>query len=131
MSKNRPFSLAARLTSFVHAGRGLKFVLQNEHNAWIHAFLTVVVIFLAIVLRISAREWCLLILAMSLVWITETLNTAIEHLTDLVSPDHHPLAGKVKDIAAGAVLLAAIAALLIGATIFIPHLQMSLLPRRG
>jgi len=122
MSKNRPFSLASRLASFIHAGRGLKFVLQNEHNAWIHAILTVVVIVLAIVLKISATEWCFLILAMSVVWITETLNTAIERLTDLVSPEHHPLAGKVKDIAAGAVLLAAIAAVIIGAIIFIPHL---------
>jgi len=129
MSKNRSFSLGARLMSFVHAGRGLKFVLQDEHNAWIHAFLTVVVIVLGSVLKISAMEWCLLILAMALVWITETINTALEHLTDLVSPEHHPLAGKVKDIAAGAVLLAAIAAVFVGILIFIPHLQTTLLAR--
>jgi diacylglycerol kinase (ATP) len=77
---------------------------------------------LALYLHVSPLEWCMLILATALVWVAEGLNTALERLTDLASPGYHPLAGKAKDIAAAAVLIAGIAALAIGALIFIPKL---------
>jgi diacylglycerol kinase (ATP) len=67
-------------------------------------------------------EWCWMTLAIIGVWLAEALNTAIEFLTDLVSPEFHPLAGKAKDVAAGAVLIAAIGAVVIGMFVFGPHL---------
>ena len=70
---------------------------------------------------ISALEWCAAVLALSLIWAAEGMNTALERLTDLVSPDFHPLAGMAKDIAAGAVLLAAIGAVVVGVIIFGPR----------
>ena len=72
-------------------------------------------------MRISRYEWCLLILCMMSVWTAEAFNTALECLTDLASPEQHPLAGRVKDVAAGAVLIAAVAAAIVGAIVFIPH----------
>ena len=73
-------------------------------------------------LSLSALEWCAILLALGLVWAAEGLNTALERLTDLVSPGFHPLAGKAKDLAAGAVLLASIAAFLTGLVVFLTHL---------
>jgi diacylglycerol kinase (ATP) len=71
---------------------------------------------------ISALEWCAAVLALSLIWAAEGMNTALERLTDLVSPGFHPLAGMAKDIAAGAVLLASIGAAVVGVIIFGPRL---------
>ena len=73
-------------------------------------------------LRLSALEWCAIVLALALVWAAEGLNTALERLTDLVSPGFHPLAGKAKDLAAGAVLLASVASFLTGLIVFLSHL---------
>ena len=80
------------------------------------------VIGLGVYCRITRLEWALLALAVAGVWTAELLNTAIEALTDLVSPAWHPLAGKAKDVAAGAVLLAALGALVVGALVFGPYL---------
>jgi diacylglycerol kinase (ATP) len=71
---------------------------------------------------LSPLEWCAILLALGLVWAAEGMNTALERLTDLVSPGFHPLAGKAKDIAAGAVLLASVAAFLTGLVVFLTHL---------
>jgi diacylglycerol kinase (ATP) len=87
----------------------------------------VVVIGLGFYFNINRTEWALVALAVGTVWSAELANTAIEALTDLVSPEYHPLAGKAKDVAAGAVLLAAFAALVVGALIFAPRLW-ALLP---
>ena len=87
-----------------------------------HALATVVAIGLGFYCQLSRLEWALIALAVAGVWTAELMNTAIEALTDLASPDFHPLAGKAKDVAAGAVLLAAIGALVVGALVFIPHL---------
>jgi diacylglycerol kinase (ATP) len=86
-----------------------------------HAFATVVVIGLGFYFDITRTEWALVALAVGTVWTAELMNTAVEALTDLVSPEYHPLAGKAKDVAAGAVLLAALAALVVGALIFAPQ----------
>ena len=114
MTRNKSLSPASRASSFVHAGRGLK--------AMIHVVAAVAVGVLAWTFKVSSAEWCFLILGMMAVGITEALNTAIECLTDLVSPEFHPLAGKVKDISAGAVLIAAIGTAVVGAVIFVPKL---------
>lgn len=113
--------LSARLRSFGHAFRGIVILLQTQHNARIHAVATVLVLAAGALIGISPLEWALIALAVVCVWATEALNTAVEFLVDLVSPEVHPLAGKAKDVAAGAVLVAAIGALIVGILVFGPH----------
>ncbi len=113
--------LSSRLRSFGHAFRGLKILLQTQQNARIHAAATVLVLAAGALLRISLAEWALIALAVAGVWATEALNTSIEFLVDLTSPDLHPLAAKAKDVAAGAVLVAAIGSLIVGVLVFGPH----------
>ena len=118
--------LSARLRSFGHAIRGLKVLLQTQHNAGIHAVATVLVVAAGALFEISPAEWALIALAVVCVWATEALNTSIEFLVDLVSPDLHPLAAKAKDVAAGAVLAAAIGSLVVGVLVFGPHVLKAL-----
>ena len=113
--------LSARVRSFGHAFRGLKVLLQTQHNARIHALATVLVVAAGALLRLSPAEWALIVLAIVCVWATEALNTAIEFLVDLASPELHPLAAKAKDVAAGAVLVAAIGSVIVGVLVFGPH----------
>jgi diacylglycerol kinase (ATP) len=120
--KENSFSIKARLKSFSYAFQGLKTFFQTQHNAWIHTFASILVVILGYLLKLNYLEWCWISLAITLVFITEMLNTAIEFLTDLVSPEYHPLAKKTKDVAAGAVLIVASFALTIGLFIFIPKL---------
>lgn len=96
-------------------------MLASQHNAWVHAFATVVVTALGFYFTLAKSEWCWIVLAIVAVWTAEALNTAFEILTDVASPDFHPLAGKAKDVAAGAVLISAIGAVIIGLIIFGPH----------
>lgn len=120
MNNNKPFNFHSRIKSFGFAIEGIITFFKTQHNAWIHALAAVAVVALAFAFDVSVSEWCLLIVAIALVIITEMLNTAVEFLTDLVSPNHHPLAKKVKDVAAGAVLFAALAAVVIGVIVFAP-----------
>jgi diacylglycerol kinase len=85
-------------------------------------FATVVVTGAGFIFHLSAGKWLALVIAIAMVWITEAVNTAIEFLVDLISPEFNPLAGHIKDIAAAAVLLSALAAIIIGCIIFIPEL---------
>ena len=110
-----------RVASFDHAGRGVWSALRSEVHLRLHAVATVVVIGLGFYSGLSRLEWALVALAVAGVWAAELMNTAIEALTDLASPAYHPLAGKAKDVAAGAVLLAALGALVVGALVFVPH----------
>ena len=114
--------LTGRLRSFGHAFRGLKILVQTQQNARIHAAATILVIAAGALLRISSTEWALIAIAILCVWAAEALNTAIEFVVDLVSPDRHALAAKAKDVAAGAVLVAAIGAAVVGAIVFGPHI---------
>jgi diacylglycerol kinase len=121
MYKNsKPFSIKSRIMSFKFAFRGIKVLIATQHNTWIHFLGTAFVIVAGLVLKVGKMDWFMLTTAISLVWITEALNTAIEFLVDLVQPDHHPLAEKAKDIAAAAVLIAAIASVVIGVIVFLP-----------
>jgi diacylglycerol kinase (ATP) len=115
------FSWRARGRSFRHALRGLAALLASEHNARIHAALSLAVVGLGLLLGVSALEWAVLALAIGLVWAAECANTALEWLCDLVSPEYHPLVGKAKDVAAGGVLLAAIAAAAAGLLVLLPR----------
>ena len=110
-----------RVASFGHAGRGVWAALRSEVHLRFHALATVVVVGLGFYCGITRLEWALVTLAVVGVWTAELMNTAIEALTDLASPTWHQLAGKAKDVAAGAVLLAALGALLVGALVFGPH----------
>jgi diacylglycerol kinase (ATP) len=96
-------------------------MLRTQHNAWLHAVATVAVIAVGVAVRLSVSEWCWIVLAITSVWTAEALNTAFEFLTDVASPDFHPIAEKAKDVAAGAVLLAACGAAVIGVMVLGPH----------
>ncbi|HNM27672.1 MAG TPA: diacylglycerol kinase family protein, partial [Saprospiraceae bacterium] len=103
-------SIRRRIASFRYAFQGLGDLFRSQVNARIHLAAVVVVAGAGIYFHISAMEWVALVLCMSGVIALEALNTALEYLTDLVSPDPHPLAGKAKDVAAAAVLIMALGA---------------------
>jgi len=109
--------------SFGFAIRGISVLLRTQANARIHMAAALGVALAAAFFHITRMEWCAVVAAIGLVWTAEALNTAVETVVDLVSPDIHPLAGRAKDIAAGAVLMAAIAAVIIGVLVFAPHLR--------
>ena len=109
------------LAAVRYALRGVCFMLA-ERNCQVLAAATLAVIAAGLYFSLSALEWCAVLGAAALVWVAEGLNTALERLTDLVSPDLHPLAGEAKDVAAGAVLIAVCAAISIGVIIFGPRL---------
>lgn len=112
-----------RLHSFRFAFQGIADLFRSQPNARIHLFVAAFVCAAGFLFQIRRSEWLILILCIALVIALEAVNTAIEYLTDLVSPDYHPLAGKAKDAAAAAVLLASVAAVLIGLLIFLPKLS--------
>jgi len=116
------YSLRARAQSFVDAGRGVATLLANEPNARIHLLASVAAIGLGLWLGLTALEWCWIALAIALVWVAEALNSALEALADAVHPERDPRIGRAKDLAAGAVLVAAIAAAVIGVLLFGPRL---------
>jgi diacylglycerol kinase len=120
MQQKQPFSLRDRIKSFNFSLQGIVTFFKNEHNARIHAVAAFGVIALGLFCKLNRMEWCWITLAIGLVILSEMFNTAIEYLTDLVSPEMHPLAKKTKDVASGAVLIAALMAVVIGLFIFIP-----------
>lgn len=108
------------IKSFGYAGQGIRSVFQSEQNMRIHLIVGCLVIIFGFIFNICLTEWMLCLLCFGLVIGMEMMNTAIEKLVDLVSPNHHPIAGKVKDIAAGAVLICAIISVIVGLLIFVP-----------
>ena len=120
----RGFSLAARLRSFVDAGRGVGTMLVSQHNAWIHVGATCTVVAMGLALGVGRFEWVALVLAIVAVWTAEALNTAFEFLCDVASPEFHPLIAKAKDVAAGAVLICAAGAIAIAGLVFAPRLGL-------
>ena len=119
---NEQFSARGRIRSVSHALSGISVMLSGQHNAWIHLVATILVLAAGFFFDVSRIEWCILVLAIVSVWVAEALNTAVELLCDVASPDFHPLVKKSKDIAAGAVLLCAIGAVVIGLLVFGPYL---------
>ena len=112
------FSLTKRAKSVTHATRGLGLFLRDTHNAWVHASILSLALIAGAYFRISHTDWMLLILSAGLVFMAEAFNTAIEVDINLTSPEYHPYARDTKDIAAGAVLIAAITAAIVGIGIF-------------
>ncbi len=121
------FSVAARLKSFAFAFEGFAYMMRTQHNAWVHLAAMILVVTLGFLLHVSADAWRWLIVALALVWVAEALNTAFEHLCDVVSPDFHHSVKRSKDIAAAAVLVCVIAATLLGAITFAPYV-LAVLP---
>jgi len=119
---NPAFTVAGRLKSVRYAFAGIAVMLRTQHNAWLHLAATVAVIAAGFALRISANDWRWLVVAIVLVWVSEGVNTAFEHLCDVVQPGFHESVKVSKDIAAGAVLITAIGAAVLGAMIFVPYL---------
>ena len=111
----------ARLRSFRFAARGVREMIRAGGNARIHFAATIAVIIAGVVLKVTAGEWSALVLAIGLVWAAEGLNTAIEILANRISREHDELIGRAKDAAAGAVLLAAIAAAIVGLLVLGPR----------
>ena len=118
LSNTKKFSLIKRAKSFTHAGRGLWIFIKTTHNAWIHILCFIVAISMGIYFKIEHVEWILLILTGGFVLVSEAFNTAIEIDMDLTSPEYHPYAKDTKDVAAGAVLISAIIASVVGVLIF-------------
>jgi diacylglycerol kinase (ATP) len=114
--------LRARILSFRDAGAGVAATLVSQANAKIHAAATLAVVSIGLLLGVSRGDWCWLVVAIALVWVAECLNTAVEQLADATAPDPDPRVGRAKDAAAGAVLVAAIGASLIGALVLGPPL---------
>lgn len=123
MPAGENLSFTGRLRSIRYAVQGIGTMLRSQHNAWVHAAATAVVVPLGLACGLSAGEWCWVVVAVVAVWAAEAVNTAIELLTDLASPAYHPVAGQAKDVAAGAVLITAAGAVAIGLLVFGPHLR--------
>lgn len=119
MSKS--FSWTARIRSFGYALAGLRFLVRTQHNAWIHLAATVAVIAAGLVLQVSNADWRWLVAAIAAVWVAEAINTALEQLCDLVSPGYDIAIEHAKDVAAGAVLVTAFGAAVIGVLVFWPY----------
>jgi len=120
--------LISRYHSFGHAFRGWWYVIRTQKNAWLHAIITTLVVAMALWLQVSAKDWAVLVLTIALVWSAELFNTAIEAVVDLASPVQHPLAKTGKDVGAAAVLIAALAAILVGLLILGPPLWEKIVP---
>lgn len=110
------------LKSFIYAFKGLAYAFKTQLNFKVHCLAALLVILLGLFVKLSAGEWVWVALAIALVLIVELLNTALEVLVDMISPQQNPKAGVIKDVAAAAVLIAAFLALTIGLFIFVPKL---------
>lgn len=117
----------SRIASFRYAFQGWHHVFRTQQNMWIHGIIAMVVFFLALWLRLPAHDWAMLVLTTAMVFAAEFMNTAIEAVVDLASPNKHPLAKIGKDVGAAAVLVAALAAILIGLLILGPPLWAKLI----
>ena len=120
-------NLRNRAESFQYALEGLWYVLRTQKNTWVHAVATLLVIFLGLWLGLSRTDWALIVLTITIVWMAEFTNTALEAVVDMAMPDKHPLAKVAKDVSAGAVLIAACGAVLVGILILGPPLLLRLI----
>ena len=110
------------LTGFKFASAGVSYLFRSQLNARVQLAFAIVVLVAGFIFGIEQLEWCLFVLCIALVFAAEGVNTALESLADAVHPEKHPLVGRAKDVAAGAVLVCAIAAAIVGAIIFLPYL---------
>lgn len=118
----KKFSLINRLRSFKFAFKGILLLFRNEHNAWIHFLSMISAISLGFYFDITSLEWIAVILSIGIVLSAEAFNTAIEQIANFIQPDQDKNIERIKDLAAGAVLLTAISALIVGLIIFLPKI---------
>ena len=121
-TRPHPLSLRGKLLAFRYAWQGIAFMLRTQPNAWFQIGIAIVVTAVGLAMGLTAGEWCAAVLAMAGVWVAEALNTAIEAVVDLASPERHPLAGQAKDVAAGAVLISALGSIAIACLVFGPRI---------
>lgn len=110
-----------RLNSLVHALQGMDRLVRTQPNARVHLLATLLVCAAGIFSDLSRTEWLWITVAIALVWSAEAFNTALEELADALHPERHPGIGRAKDMAAAAVLIAALGAAVIGVLVFLPH----------
>lgn len=122
MMQPERFSIRSRIKSFSHAIAGVRQFIWHEHNARIHLLATIGVIIAGAVLKVSRPEAAILAAVTGLVWVTEILNTCVERLANLITRERRPEIKIIKDLAAGAVLVAAAIAIIAGLFIFIPKI---------
>lgn len=122
IKEEKRFSILARIKSSTHAWRGIGIFIKTTHNAWVHIFVSLLAIYLGFILNISSNEWIFIVFAISIVFIAEMINTAIEIDINLTSPEYHPYARDTKDVSAGAVLLSVLLAIIIALFIFAPKI---------
>jgi diacylglycerol kinase len=122
LQNKRGFSFQKRVQAFGHALRGVKTFFASQWHARFHAVAAAVAVTLGFLLGLTEGEWCCVVFAITIVLASEAVNTAMEFITDRISPEHHPLSGKAKDVAAAAVLISATGAAAIGAIIFAPKI---------
>lgn len=120
--KNSGFTFRKRLQSFRYAFNGIKLLVTGEPNAWIHCLAAICVVIAGAVLGLTSMEWIVVVIAIGSVLAAEAVNSSIEALADLVSPEYNEAIKRTKDLAAGAVLLTAIAAAIVGLILFVPKL---------
>lgn len=120
------FTLSKRLKSFRYAWAGVMTFIRTEHNARLHLLAALAVVVSGLYFEISRIEWIIIVLCVGLVFTAEAFNTAIEYLCNVVHPEFNLTIKKVKDIAAGAVLIAAISSAVVGGLIFIPYLMRAM-----
>jgi diacylglycerol kinase (ATP) len=116
------FSFSKFFRSFKYALSGIVKVFRSEPNFRIHTLAAIIAVSAGFYFHITKSEWLAVIITITLVFTVETINSAFEKFTDLVSPGHHPLAGWVKDVAAAAVLITAVGAAIVGLVVFVPYL---------
>jgi diacylglycerol kinase len=120
--KDKKFSIKKRIKSFVYAINGLKILIKEEHNFRIHIFVFIIVLLFGFLFKVSPLEWVSIILTSGFVFSLEIINSAIENLADFIMPDQNDHIGKIKDLSAAAVLIAAITSLITGSIIFLPKI---------
>ena len=118
--------IKSRLKSIKHATAGWWHVIRTQKNAWVHTAATFLVIGLAIWLHLSSQDWAILLISIAIVWAAEFLNTALEIVVDLASPELHPMAKAGKDVGAASVLIASTTAAIIGVLIMGPPLWIKI-----
>jgi diacylglycerol kinase len=121
-NRNEKFNIKNRLLSFKYAFQGLRHVLKSEHNFRIHLMAAFVAIALGVFFRINRNEWLVITLCIGMVLSLELINSAVESLVDLISPQKSEKAGIIKDTLAAGVLIAAVCSLIAGVIIMLPYL---------
>lgn len=111
-----------RIKAFSYALAGVYHVIRTQQSAWVHVITAIIVVAAGFLLGLTLGDWVCVVMAIAIVWMAETFNTAVEYLCDVVSPEHSEAVKRAKDIAAGAVLISVVCAIILGMIAFLPHI---------